>query len=116
MIDQTQARAIPLPADSPWKGFSLAERDRRWTAARENAVKAGIDCPLVPLCVDGPNLPLSLEQARGTRSDIRYLTQMENAAIVIPTDARPPLVITQRGEGNSWVTEPRRAGTGPFPS
>ncbi len=107
---------MPSPADGPWTGFSLAERDRRWRSVRENAAKAGFDCTFVPLCVDGRNLHLSLEQARGTRSDIRYLTQLENAAIAIPTDGRSPIVITQRGEGNSWVTEPRRAGPGWFPS
>jgi len=61
------------PADTTWKGFSLAERDRRWQRVRDNAAKAGFDCVLVPLCVDGRNLHLSLEQTRGTRSDCRYL-------------------------------------------
>jgi Xaa-Pro aminopeptidase len=50
-----------------------------------------LDCVFVPLCVDGRNLNLSLEQAYGTRSDGRYLTQFENAAIVLPTDGRPRL-------------------------
>ena len=26
-----------------WSGYSLAERDRRWKAVRENAAKAGFD-------------------------------------------------------------------------
>jgi hypothetical protein len=66
---------------------------------RKNAAQAGFDCVLVPLCVDGFNLRLSLEQARGTRSDGRYLTLMENAAVVLPTDGRPPIVINDRGGG-----------------
>jgi len=57
---------------------------------RAHAAEAGLDCVFVPLCVDGRNLNLSLEQAYGTRSDGRYLTQFENAAIVLPTDGRPP--------------------------
>src|SRR4051794_27133654 len=116
MIDTPPPGAPPSPAGDPWTGFSLAERDRRWAAVRENAARAGFDCTFVPLCVDGRNLHLSLEQARGTRSDIRYLTQMENGAIVIPTDGRSPVVITPRGEQNSWVTDPRRAGAGSFPA
>jgi len=107
---------VQAPGDTVWKGFSVAERDRRWNSVRENAAKAGLDCTLVPLCVDGRNLHLSLEQARGTRSDIRYLTQMEDAAIALPTDGRPPAIITRRGERNAWVTDPRRAGSGFFPA
>ena len=53
------------PADISWKGYSLAERDRRCKAVRENTARAGFDCVFVPLCVDGRNLHLSLEQARG---------------------------------------------------
>jgi len=76
---------------------------------RAHAAEAGLDCVFVPLCVDGRNLNLSLEQAYGTRSDGRYLTQFENAAIVLPTDRRPPLAITEDGEGNEWLPEPRPA-------
>lgn len=75
------------PAETTWKGFSLADRDRRWQRVRDSAAKADFDCIFVPLCVDGRNLHLSLEQARGTRSDCRYLTQMENSAIALPTEA-----------------------------
>src|SRR5918999_1013442 len=32
-----------------WAGYSLAERDRRWRAVRENAARAGLDCIFVPL-------------------------------------------------------------------
>lgn len=79
---------------------------------RQNAAQAGFDCVFVPLCVDGFNLRLSLEQARGTRSDGRYLTLMENAAVVLPTDGRPPIVINDRGNGNSWISDARPAGRG----
>ncbi len=52
------------PAETSWKGYSLAERDRRWQAVRENTAKAGFDFIYVPLCIDGRNLYLSLEQAQ----------------------------------------------------
>src|SRR5439155_11175914 len=40
------------PANSAWKGYSLAERDRRWEAVRANAAKAGFDCVFVPPYTD----------------------------------------------------------------
>ncbi len=104
--------AIEAAADTSWKGFSLAERDRRWNAVRANATKAGMDCVFVPLCVDGSNLRLSLEGAKGTRSDGRYLTLMENASVVLPTDGRPPIVINERGAGSAWIPEARPASRG----
>jgi len=93
------------PADSVWRGYSLAERDWRWQAVRASAAKAGLDCIFVPLCVDGRNLHLSLEQARGTRSDCRFLTEMNNAAVIVPTDGRKPFVISDQETGNEWVTD-----------
>jgi Xaa-Pro dipeptidase len=95
------------PADISWRGYSIAERDWRWRRVRENAAKAGLDCVFVPLCVDGRNLHLSLEQARGTRSDCRFLTQLENAVVVLPTDGRKPIVISDEESGNDWVPEVR---------
>ncbi|HEX9443969.1 MAG TPA: hypothetical protein VGA73_07605, partial [Candidatus Binatia bacterium] len=97
---------MEAPADTTWKGFSLAERDRRWEAVRKHAAQAGFDCILVPLCVDGRNQHLSLEQARGMRSDCRYLTLLENAAVILPTDGRKPIVVSDL-EGNEWIPEPR---------
>ena len=93
------------PADISWRGYSLAERDWRWQRVRDGAAKAGLDCVFVPLCVDGRNLHLSLEQARGTRSDIRFLTQLESAAIVLPTDGRKPIVVSNEETGNDWITD-----------
>ena len=93
------------PADITWKGYSLAERDWRWQRVRENAAKAGFDCIFVPLCVDGRNLHLSLEQARGTRSDCRFLTQLENAAVILPADGRKPIIISDQESGNDWVPD-----------
>src|SRR5262245_65496642 len=84
------------PADITWRGYSLAERDWRWQRVRENAAMAGFDCVLVPLCVDGRNLHLSLEQSRGSRSDCRFLTQLENAAVILPTDGRKPIRSEER--------------------
>jgi len=82
------------PADIKWTGYSLAERDWRWQHVRNNAAQAGFDCVFVPLCVDGRNLHLSLEQARGTRSDCRFLTCLDNAAVILPTDGGEPIVIS----------------------
>src|ERR1051326_9455859 len=94
------------PADTTWKGFTLAERDRRWASVRKHASAAGFDCVLVPLCVDGRNQHLSLEQSRGMRSDGRYLTLLDNAAVILPTDGRKPVVISDH-PGNDWIPEPR---------
>jgi Xaa-Pro dipeptidase len=93
------------PADIKWAGYSLAERDWRWQRVRDNAAKAGFDCIFVPLCVDGRNLHLSLEQARGTRSDCRFLTQLENAAVILPTDGCAPIIISDEESGNDWIPE-----------
>jgi hypothetical protein len=57
---------MEAPADTT--GFSLAERDRRWNAVCKNAAQAALDGILLPLCVDGQNLHLSLEQSRGARA------------------------------------------------
>src|SRR5713226_762929 len=93
------------PADINWKGYSLQERDWRWQRVRDGAAKAGFDCVFVPLCVDGRNLHLSLEQSRGTRSDCRFLTQLENAAVILPTDGRTPIVISDQETGNDWLSD-----------
>ena len=95
------------PADIKWTGYSLAERDWRWRCVREGAAQAGFDCILVPLCVDGRNLHLSLEQARGTRSDCRFLTCLDNAAVILPSDGREPIIVSDQESGNDWVPEPR---------
>src|SRR4029453_13255591 len=91
---------MKAPANITWLGYSLGERDWRWQRVRDSAARAGFDCVLVPLCVDGRNLHLSLEQSRGTRSDCRFLTQLENAAVVLPTDGRKPIVISDHETGN----------------
>ena len=93
------------PADIKWTGYSFAERDWRWQRVRNNAAQAGFDCVFVPLCVDGRNLHLSLEQARGTRSDCRFLTCLDNAAVILPTDGGEPIIISDQESGNDWVRE-----------
>jgi Xaa-Pro aminopeptidase len=92
--------------------FSLSERDRRWRTVAANAAQAGFDCILVPHCLDGRNLNLSLEQSFGARSDGRYLTQMEDAAVVLPSDGARPIVVNASGAPNDWVAEPRVASRG----
>ncbi len=88
--------ARPTPAQHTttwvWSGYSLAERDRRWNAVRAGGQAAGFDCIFVPV---------------GNGLDARYLTQLRNAAVVLPTDGRPPVVVTDRGAANAWVPEPR---------
>ena len=78
-----------------WAGYSLAERDRRWQAVRENAGKAGFDCILVPL---------------GNGVDGRYMTQLRCSAMVLPTDGRAPIIIADRRSSNAWVPEPWQTG------
>jgi len=78
-----------------WNGYSLAERDRRWKAVRENAAKAGFDCILVPL---------------GNGIDGRYLTQLRCSAMVLPSDGHSPIVIADRRSSNEWVPEPWQTG------
>ena len=72
---------------------------------RRNAAAAGLDAVLVPLCVSGWNLRQSLETARGADADGRYLTMLDNAALVLPSDGRAPTVSTERGSSNSWIVE-----------
>ena len=89
---ETRGLSVGGPILGIWAGYSLAERDRRWSAVRENAARAGFDCVFVPL---------------GNGVDGRYLTQLRAASVVMPTDGRPPIVITDRGALNEWVPEPR---------
>ena len=99
-------------ANVTWQGYSLEERDWRWNAVRAHAQRAGFDCIFLPLTLDGRSFHLSLEQARGTRSDSRFLADMESAAVVMPADGRPPIVINDRGTGNRWIPEARPANRG----
>jgi Xaa-Pro aminopeptidase len=78
-----------------WNGYSLAERDRRWKAVRENGAKAGFDCILVPL---------------GNGVDGRYMTQLRCSAMVLPTDDRAPIIIADRSSRNEWVPDPWQTG------
>src|SRR5262249_10277481 len=71
-----------------------------------------LDCLFLPYCGDWRSFSLSLEQARGLRSDSRYLTQSESAAVVMPTDSRPPIVVVERGEASPWVPDARPVGRG----
>jgi Xaa-Pro aminopeptidase len=78
-----------------WSGYSLAERDRRWQAVRENAGKAGFDCILIPL---------------GNGVDGRYMTQLRCSAMVLPADGRAPIIVADRRSSNQWVPEPWQTG------
>ncbi len=85
---------VEAAASITWSGYSLAERDRRWEAVRRGAADAGLDCIFVPA---------------GNALDARYLTQLPSAAVVLPTDDRPPIAVTDRGAGNDWVANARAA-------
>lgn len=78
-----------------WNGYSLAERDRRWQAVRDNGAKAGFESILIPL---------------GDGIDARYMTQLRCSAMVLPTDGRAPIVIADRRSSNAWVPEPWQTG------
>lgn len=83
-------------ADTTWTGYSEGERDRRWRVVRAHAAEAGLDCVFVPM---------------GNRFDARYLTDMSDAAFILPTDAsKPPIALTDRGRGNAWLPEVRATG------
>jgi Xaa-Pro aminopeptidase len=90
--------------------FSLDERERRWRVVRRALRDAGLDCLLVPGSVGGINLCLSLEQVRGAASDARYLTMLEDVAVVFPASNHPPVVVGAVPDGNSWIPEVRVAG------
>jgi Xaa-Pro aminopeptidase len=95
MTEPTQSaprRRIGGATIGAWQGYLLAERDRRWNAVRAKGAAAGFDCIWVPL---------------GNGTDARYLTQLRAASIVLPTDGRPPIVITDRGASNDWIPDPR---------
>ncbi|MBM2811825.1 MAG: hypothetical protein HW416_2584 [Chloroflexi bacterium] len=68
----------------PYPRFSLAERDRRWAAVREEMAKAGVDVLV------GSNNTGHWDH---WQSDIRYLTQIGghsvDAAMVFPIDGEP---------------------------
>ena len=83
-----------MPPTEAWNGYSPAERDRRWDAVRNNAQASGLDCVFVPI---------------GNAADARYLTEFRVASIVLPSDGRPPIVVTDRGAGNHWLSETRQA-------
>lgn len=89
--------------------FSQAERDRRWSAVQKALEGADLDCLLVPPCVHGDSLWLSLESSRGTQADGRYLTQLEDVAVVLPRRGSP-IVIGRPEVTNDWIDDVR-AGT-----
>jgi len=73
---------------------------------RENAARAGFDCIFVPPTIE-PSSQLSPETAQGTQADCRYLTQLDHAAVVLPTAGGMPIVINDRGRGNAWLPDVR---------
>src|SRR5205814_880986 len=43
----------------------------------------------------------------GDGTDARYFTQLAHAAVILPTDGREPIVVTDSPQGNQWVPKPR---------
>jgi Xaa-Pro aminopeptidase len=96
-----------------WSGYSMEERDRRWRAVRGNAAAAGLDCILVPLTLDDNAYHPRPDEPSATGADGRYLTQIDGAVVILPTDdAVEPIVITERNARNSWFSETRTSGRG----
>jgi Xaa-Pro dipeptidase len=91
------SRPKPAQRTTIWisNRYSLAERDRRWNAVREQGQKAGLDCVFVPT---------------GNGLDARYLTELRNSAVIMPTDGREPIIIADRGAVNEWAPQPRDTG------
>ncbi|MPZ15582.1 MAG: M24 family metallopeptidase [Chloroflexi bacterium] len=89
-----EARATPAEGTTVWvwNGYSLAERDRRWNAVRQQGRDAGFDCIVIPI---------------GNGTDSRYMTHLRVASMVLPTDGREPIVISDRGSTNDWIPAPR---------
>lgn len=75
--------------------FSLAERDRRWTAVRILMESAGIDLLVVP-----------------DRANTRYLTQLEAGPVIFPLHAEPTVLADETGwDGpEPWVHDVRPRG------
>jgi Xaa-Pro aminopeptidase len=96
-----------------WRGYSEAERDRRWGTVRAGAAAAGLDCILVPLALDNLSFRPVLDEPSATGANGRYLSQLDGAVVVLPTsDAVAPIVITERPSRNSWLAETRTSGRG----
>jgi hypothetical protein len=86
---------VEAVSPASWRGYSEAERDRRWSLVRANAARDGLDCTFVPLCLDDLAYRPVPDQPTANGSDGRYLTQIAGAVVVLPTDeTRPPIVIT----------------------
>lgn len=83
------ARQFRSSSALEWGGYSLAERDRRWSEIRRSAASAGFDGIFIPL---------------GNSYDANYLTLLEDTVVVLPTSAdRPPQVVTYWGAPSPWV-------------
>jgi Xaa-Pro dipeptidase len=95
--ERMHGRPKPFQRTTVWMSnrYSVAERDRRWNAVRERGKAAGFDCIFVPI---------------GNGLDARYLTELRNSSIVLPTDGRDPVIITDRGMVNEWAPDGRSTG------
>lgn len=84
------------PVELP--NFSLAERDRRWSALRKKMAERGLDC----LVVTG-----STEKWDHFFADVRYLTQIggncTQAFVVFPLEGDPTCIIREKVRGDFWI-------------
>jgi len=74
---------------------------------RAEAAAAGFDCVFLPVCLDRHSFPPSQDRGNGSRSDSRYLTQLEGVSLVLPTDGHTPTAIGERIGPTRWITEVR---------
>jgi len=79
---------------------------------RASAARAGFHYTFVPFCIEGRCFRPQLGDPRGNRSDGLYLTQMDNAAFILPSDGRSPIAITERPGRNAWIESRGSSGRG----
>jgi len=100
---------VPNTWDGSWSNavFSLAERDRRWSAVREMMSRNGL---FALVC-----LPSTINHDRG-QAGARYLTQLgensEEVTCVFPLDGEVTTWQLRPGvyPSSSWIIDNRRAG------
>ena len=87
-----------------FEGYSLAERDWRWQRVRDSAARLA---SIVSLCRFAWTAETCTfrSSSRVVPDRTAALTQLENAAVVLPTDGRKPIVISDQETGNEWVPE-----------
>ena len=109
-VDRELADVDRTPGLHPYPRFSLAERDRRWTAVRKRMAEEGIDVIVTPNNTGHSthfqaNTRWLTHVGGGSDADIAAIFPLEGEVTIAATTAqlRWPLVQT-------WVTDCREAG------